>query len=131
MNSEKMKIAVVAGLVGASLTTGVQAFAQHQGHEMGGMSMSGGMMQPGAKQVHDVMMQSAQKMMQMKMPMDNDTDRMFAKSMADHHATGIKMAQIEIRSGNDPATKALARKIIAAQSKEKPQLQKLGTTARK
>ena len=131
MNTQNLRTALVAGIVGASLATGVQAFAQHQGHEMGGMSMPEGSMQPGAKQIHDVMMQSAQKMMQMKMPMDNDTDRMFAKSMADHHATGIKMAQIEIRSGNDPATKAMARKILAAQSKEKQQLQKLGTTARR
>ncbi len=128
MNTQNLRIAVAAGIVGASLATGVQALAQD--HAMGGMKMSGGSMQPGAMKIHELMMQMGQKTMEMKMPMDNDTDRMFAKSMADHHGMGIKMAQIEIRYGNDAATKAMAKRILAAQSKEKPQLERLGMKAR-
>lgn len=134
MNTHKLKIALVAGLAGAFLATGVQALAQHQGHDMhamGGMSKGQhGGMQPGAMKIHDLMMKMGQDMAQMKMPMDNDTDRMFAKSMADHHGMGIKMAQIEVQYGNDATTKAMARRIIATQSKEKPQLMKLGMRAR-
>ena len=80
--------------------------------------------------IHDLMMKMGQDMSQMKMAMDSDTDRMFAKSMADHHAMGIKMAQIESQYGNDPATKAMARKIASAQTKERAQLLRLGKTAR-
>lgn len=129
MQFEKMKIALIAGIVGASLTIGAQSMAQHQGHDAhGGHAMPA--MQPGAKQIHDTMMQSAKKTMEMKMPMPSDTDRAFAAMMADHHASGIKMAQIEIRQGNDPKAKALAQKILAAQTKERTQLLNLAKTAR-
>ncbi len=135
MQFEKMKIALIAGIVGATLAGGAQSLAQHQGH--GGqmdhskmdMSKPGGM-QAGAKQIHDLMMQSAKKTMDIKMPMPSDTDRAFAAMMADHHASGIKMAQIEIRQGNDPKAKALAQKILAAQTKERAQLLNLAKTAR-
>lgn len=134
MQFEKMKIALIAGIVGASLATGAQSLAQHQGHgqmdhSKTDMSKSGGM-QPGAKQIHDLMMQSAKKTMDMEMPMPSDTDRMFSAMMADHHASGIKMAQIEIRQGNDPKAKALAQKVLAAQTKERAQLLNLAKTAR-
>lgn len=128
MNTQNLRIALLAGIVGASLATGVQAFAQD--HDMGGMKMSGGAMQPGAMKIHELMMQMGQNMAQMKMPMDGDTDRMFAKNMAEHHGIGIKMAQIEVQYGNDAATKAMAKKIIATQSKERPQLEKLGMKAK-
>lgn len=56
MTTQNLRIALVAGIVGASLATGVQALAQD--HDMGGMKMSGGAMQPGAMKIHELMMQS-------------------------------------------------------------------------
>lgn len=143
MNFSHVRTAAIAAIAGASLTMGVQALAQHQGQtphsdphkptHQGAMqhgSMNHGSMQPGAKKLHEMMMKSASDMMHMKMPMDNDTDRMFDKSMADHHLMGVQMAQIEIRYGNDPDSKRMASKIIAAQTKERAQLLRLAAKAK-
>lgn len=56
------------------------------------------------------------------MPMDQDADKDFATMMKMHHQRAIDMAQSELKNGKSPAMKALATRIIAAQSKEIAQL---------
>ncbi|MEB5507684.1 DUF305 domain-containing protein, partial [Burkholderia pseudomallei] len=51
-------------------------------------------------------------------PYTGDVDRDFVAHMAPHHQGAIDMAQVELRSGKDPALKQLARRIIAAQRDE-------------
>jgi uncharacterized protein (DUF305 family) len=47
-----------------------------------------------------------------------DPDVDFRRKMIPHHQGAIDMAKAALRYGNDPRTKALAKKIIAAQEKE-------------
>jgi uncharacterized protein (DUF305 family) len=62
---------------------------------------------------------------QMGMTMDMDAldqarafDRTFIDMMIPHHQGAIRMAQVELAKGNDPRLKAVARGIVAAQTKE-------------
>ena len=49
-------------------------------------------------------------------------DRAFIDMMTPHHTGAIAMAKIELAKGKDPAVKALATRIIAAQTKEKAEM---------
>jgi uncharacterized protein (DUF305 family) len=55
---------------------------------------------------------------------------MFATMMAKHHEDGIKMAEIEVKYGNDAKAKAMANKIIKAQTAERKQLLAVAKTAK-
>jgi uncharacterized protein (DUF305 family) len=68
------------------------------------------------------MMDGVKKMQNMKMT--GDVDRDFAMMMAQHHADGIKMADVEIRHGKNAHLKNMAKKIKAAQTKERADLLK-------
>lgn len=64
-------------------------------------------------------------MMGMDMDMDMsmlddraDFDRMFIDMMIPHHQGAIRMARVELEDGGDPEMRRLAKKIIAAQSRE-------------
>lgn len=50
------------------------------------------------------------------------SDQAFLTMMVLHHGMAVDMARAELASGKDPATKALARRVIAAQSKEIAQM---------
>lgn len=54
----------------------------------------------------------------LSMPMTGNADVDFARMMREHHLGGIDMARWEVQHGHDPKMKAMARKIIASQSKE-------------
>lgn len=54
----------------------------------------------------------------MKMSNTGDADVDFATNMRMHHQMGLKMAQEELKSGKDADAKAMAQKIIEAQTKE-------------
>ena len=125
MNLKPFALSLTSALVGGCLVLSLQASAQHAGHDMGG-SKSMAKTEQGASLLHAEMM----KPMDMSKPMPVDTDRAFAQMMAAHHASGIRMARIEIKYGNDPKAKAMAQKIVKAQTAEKTQLEKLAKTAR-
>jgi len=52
------------------------------------------------------------------MPMSADPDKNFAMMMKMHHQKGIEMAQKELTNGQSSEMKAIAKKIIAAQTQE-------------
>ena len=60
----------------------------------------------------------AKMMKDMDVPLTGDTDRDFVAGMIPHHAGAVDMAEIELKSGKDPALLKLAKNIIAAQQKE-------------
>ena len=52
------------------------------------------------------------------MPMSSDSDKNFAMMMKMHHQKGLEMAKKELAEGKSPQMKAMAQKIIDAQTKE-------------
>ncbi len=47
-----------------------------------------------------------------------DADRDFAAGMIPHHQGAIDMARVELKYGNDPELRKLARQIVAHQTSE-------------
>lgn len=60
----------------------------------------------------------------MDMTMTGDADHDFAMMMKSHHQKGIEMAQQELKSGKNAEMKAMAKKIVADQTKEIAKLDK-------
>ncbi len=52
------------------------------------------------------------------MAMTGDSDKDFAMMMKRHHQKGLEMAKKELANGKSPQMKAMAQKIIDAQTKE-------------
>lgn len=121
MNGQ-FRTAAIAGICGFALATATQLFAQHDMHNMG---KSPAQMEPGAMQIHQMMVDMGKQITAMKMPMEKNTDKMFALSMAMHHGDGIKMAKVELKYGKNAALKAIAKKIVSGQSAEKAKLEQL------
>lgn len=65
---------------------------------------------------------SMMKMMQDMPPYTGDPDVDFNKQMRVHHIAAIDMAEAQLAHGRDPATTALARKIMADQKREVAQI---------
>lgn len=65
---------------------------------------------------------SMMKMMQGMPPYTGDADIDFNKQMRVHHIAAVDMAEAQLAHGNDPASKALAQKIITDQKKEIAQI---------
>lgn len=119
MQANTLKASLAAGLCGFFIATGMQSLAQRGAMQQHGGSMMA--MEKGAQAIHDQMMSSCKTMMD-HMPMEKDTDRMFAKTMAEHHKSAIDMAAIELKHGNDPILRAMAKTMAAAQKMEIDQL---------
>lgn len=66
--------------------------------------------------------QAMLKMMQGMPPYTGDADVDFNKQMRGHHLAAIDMAQVQLASGKDPESRALATKIIADQKREVAQI---------
>ena len=58
------------------------------------------------------------KMMHGMPPYTGDADVDFNKQMRGHHVAAIEMAEVELKHGKDPVSRALAQEIIVAQKKE-------------
>lgn len=71
--------------------------------------------------MHAAMEEMNNKMTAMKMTGKADVD--FAMMMVAHHQAAIDMAKAELESGKDPVMLKMAKKIIAAQTKEITQLE--------
>lgn len=64
------------------------------------------------KTAMDVMMKN------MAVDYTGNADRDFVAGMIPHHQGAIDMARVELKYGNDPQLRKMAREIIAAQTKE-------------
>lgn len=117
---------LVTALVGAGLVLGVQSFASPSQT----MKAPSAAEATGSKMLKAAQDASMKKMMAMPMPMTGDVDRDFSMMMADHHALGITMAEIELKYGKDARVRAMATKIRAVQMKERMQLLSLAKTAK-
>lgn len=92
---------------------------KHSGGEMGHSSGHGsGAVDKdrGSQELMKSMQESQTKMQSMQMK--GKTDQDFAEMMRMHHQAGIRMAEIELKHGKDPAMKKMAEKIMASQKKE-------------
>ena len=52
------------------------------------------------------------------MQMSGNPDVDFAMMMRNHHLSGIKMAEMQLRDGKEPKMRKMAKSIIAEQKKE-------------
>jgi uncharacterized protein (DUF305 family) len=102
-----MKTSLVAA-VAFALAAPAVALAQSSSDSKAGAGAS--------TQMHEHMMQGSRQSMQMK-PSGN-VDRDFATMMRQHHQMGMRMAQEEVKSGQDPKMKELAQKILDSQKQE-------------
>ena len=90
----------------------------HQAHMNMSMSTDSAMQQElmqGMNQMNQDMMAAAQY---------KDPDVAFAAGMLPHHIGAVKMAEVELKYGNDPEMRKLAEDIINAQQAEIEQMQK-------
>lgn len=85
------------------------ALAQHQHH--GGAPATSP-----ATAEYQAAMQTMHKDMAIRY--SGDPDRDFAAGMIPHHQGAIDMARVQLKYGKDPAMRAMAEAIIAAQEKE-------------
>lgn len=122
MKATTIRTALIAGLVGALMSIGVQGLAQHEQHQNAKPTTHQAAMEPGAKAMHEVMMKSAKAMVEGKHSMPTSTDKAFASMMAAHHADAIKMADLEIKHGKNATLKKMAKKMKDAQTKERKTL---------
>lgn len=105
MHRSPVRTILIAATVSAGFASATVALAQDK-----------------SMQLHQSMMKSMQQMQ--SMPMTGDVDKDFAMMMKHHHQSGIDMAQIEARNGNDPELRQQAQKIIESQKKEMAELDK-------
>ena len=103
-----MKRLVIA-LCAAGLAATFPALAQHD-------SRVHGQGNGGSQDMMQSMHQGMSDMQSMRMSGDPDKD--FAQMMRMHHKHGVDMAEAELRSGNDPQMKEMARKIVEDQKKD-------------
>lgn len=73
-------------------------------------------MRGGTMDMKAMMKEDMDSMASMQMTGNPDVD--FAMMMRNHHLSGIKMAEIELRDGKEPKMRTVAKSIIAQQKKE-------------
>ncbi len=121
MKNLQARIALVAGAVALTLGAAGSAFAQsgqHDQHAQHGTAAATAS-QPG-NMSHQEMMKTMQDMHQKMstMTMTGDPDHDFAMMMRSHHQAGVDMAKAQLKNGKHPQMQAIAKKIIADQTKE-------------
>jgi uncharacterized protein (DUF305 family) len=99
----------------AAMTVGLAMAQTEEAAPMAGMDHSA-MDMPGAMKGYVAAMDTMMTSMPMKSTGDPDAD--FLAMMIPHHQSAIDMAKIELAEGDDPATRALAQKVIDAQEAE-------------
>lgn len=73
-------------------------------------------MRGGTMDMKAMMKEDMDSMASMQMTGNPDVD--FAMMMRNHHLSGIKMAEMELRDGKEPKMRTVAKSIIAQQKKE-------------
>ncbi|MGU3387600.1 DUF305 domain-containing protein [Methylobacterium sp. D53M] len=110
-------------LAAALLSTGLAGAALAQGmHDHGSMSGKDmGSMKPNPKDDASTKAFKAADTAMMKdmdVPYTGDADVDFRRHMIPHHRGAVAMAKVALKHAKDPATKAMAQKIIDDQEKE-------------
>ncbi|MFG5119581.1 DUF305 domain-containing protein [Methylorubrum sp. SB2] len=106
-----------AGLAGPAAAQGTHDHSSMSGKDMGSMSS----MKPDPKDNASTKEFKAADMAMMKdmdVPYTGDPDIDFRTHMIPHHKGAVAMAHIALKHAKDPATKAMAQKIIDDQEKE-------------
>lgn len=120
----RMLLAVMASMVVAACSPKPAADASVAATPPAATPMAASNMPMMASDPSDTAATKGYKAAMMKMMGDSpksfsgDPDVDFFSQMRVHHEAAIDMATVELSEGNDPAVKALARNIIAAQQKE-------------
>lgn len=105
------------GLAGAALAQGMHDHGPMSGKDMGSM----GSMKPDPKDdasTKDFKAADMAMMKDMDVPYTGDPDVDFRTHMIPHHKGAVAMAKVALKHAKDPATKAMAQRIIQDQGKE-------------
>jgi uncharacterized protein (DUF305 family) len=111
---KEMKTIRLASLTTICLFT-ITAWAQHEGHNMGGMPKDAKMAPQSQQPMMQGMMQDVQELRSLK---GEERERTYLTKMMDHHQSGIDMAKMALAKSKNPKILAESKKIIADQTKE-------------
>ncbi|MGU3419726.1 CopM family metallochaperone [Methylobacterium sp. D54C] len=102
------------GLAGAALAQGMHDHGSMSGKDMGSMTPN-----PKDDAATEAFKAADTAMMKdMDVPYTGDADVDFRRHMIPHHRGAVAMAKVALKHAKDPATKAMAQKIIDDQEKE-------------
>lgn len=127
--SSRTKVFAVVGVAAMAAAAALfQPLAQAQSampaSPMPAMAGSSSMAMPaGGMDMKSMMKDMGDRMSSMPMSGNEDVD--FARMMRIHHQGAVDMAQAELKAGKDPKMRKMARDIIAAQTREIAEFDKL------
>ena len=121
MKSSTLRSALFSGVLAAFAAVSASALAQpgqHGQHGQHGPAAPAGAQQPGM--AGQDMMKTMQDMHRQMAAMQatGDPDHNFAMMMRHHQQAGVDMARTQLKNGKDPQMQAMAKKIIADQTKD-------------
>ena len=105
----RLTAAMAALALSLPIGIGAQAADKSMGMKHGDSSAS-------SMEMHQSMMKGMKDMESMKA--SGDTDHDFAMMMKKHHQSALDMAEVELKNGKDAKMRAMAKSIIASQTKE-------------